>query len=94
MRSGAKVLALLAALAMTGAAACGSSNDESSSKDSASQGTATAESAPAWLTAAESAAAEAVKIPDTVPSNDLGPFDPPKGKTIYHVACNLEADGR
>ncbi len=93
MRSGAKVLALLAALAMTGAAACGSSDDESSSKDSASQGTATAESAPAWLTQAQSAAAEAVKIPDTVPSNDLGPFDPPKGKTIYHVACNLALEG-
>jgi ribose transport system substrate-binding protein len=94
VRSGAKVLALLAALAMTGGvAACGSSNDDSSKDSASSQGTATAESAPAWLTQAESAAAEAVKIPDTVPSNDLGPFDPPKGKTIYHVACNLALEG-
>ena len=94
MRSGAKVLALLAALAMTGAAACGSSDDESASKDSASaQGTATAESAPAWLTQAETAAAEATKVPDTVPSTELGSFDPPKGKTIYHVACNLALEG-
>jgi ribose transport system substrate-binding protein len=95
VRSGAKVLALLAALAMTGSvAACGSSDDDNGSKDGASaQGTATAESAPAWLTQAETAAAEATKIPDTVPSNDLGPFDPPKGKTIYHVACNLALEG-
>lgn len=94
MRSGAKVLAVLAALAMVGAAGCGSSDDDGASKDSgAAQSSTKTASDPAWLTSAEAAAADATKIPDTVPSNDLGPFDPPKGKTIYHVACNLALEG-
>jgi ribose transport system substrate-binding protein len=93
--SGAKVLAVLAALAMTGLAGCGSSKDTNSTNDSGaskSSGSQSA-SAPAWLTSAQTAAAEATKVPDTVPSNDLGPFTPPKGKTIYHVACNLALEG-
>jgi ribose transport system substrate-binding protein len=95
VRSGAKALAALAALAMTGLAACGSSNDGSATKASGSsaQGTKQQPSAPAWLKTAQTAAAEATKIPTTVPSGDLGPFNPPKGKTIYHVACNLALEG-
>src|SRR4051794_13536693 len=57
VRSGAKALALLAALAMTGVAACGSSNDDSASKDSgAAQSSTKQASDPAWLTAAQTAA--------------------------------------
>jgi ribose transport system substrate-binding protein len=93
VRSGPKALALLAALAMTGAAACGSSNDSGSKDSGAAQSATKPASAPAWLTAAQTAAAAATKVPDAVPSNDLGPFDPPKGKTIYHVACNLALEG-
>jgi ribose transport system substrate-binding protein len=84
---------LLAALAMTGVAACGSSNDSGSKNSGAAKSSTQQASAPAWLTAAQTAATEATKVPSTVPSNDLGPFSPPKGKTIYHVACNLALEG-
>jgi ribose transport system substrate-binding protein len=93
VRSGAKALALLAALAMTGVAACGSSNDSGSKSSGAAKSSTQQASAPAWLTTAQTAATEATKVPSTVPSNDLGPFSPPKGKTIYHVACNLALEG-
>lgn len=93
MRSGGKVLAVLAALAMTGVAACGSRDDDGASNDSGAAQSSTQAAAPAWLTSAQTAAAEATKIPDSVPSNDLGEFDPPKDQTIYHVACNLALEG-
>jgi ribose transport system substrate-binding protein len=92
VRSGAKVLAVLAALAMVGAAGCGSSDDNSSTDNGAAQSSGQ-DSTAQWLTDAQSAAAEATKMPDSIPSNDLGAFDPPKGKTIYHVACNLALEG-
>jgi ribose transport system substrate-binding protein len=87
------VLAVLAALAMAGVAGCGSSKDDGASKGSGAAQSSKPAADPAWLTSAQSAAVGATKIPDAVPSNDLGPFDPPKGKTIYHVACNLALEG-
>jgi ribose transport system substrate-binding protein len=89
--SAAKVL-VVAVSALIGLSACGSSGDDKGSGSGASQSTPAA-SDPAWLTTAQTAAADATKIPDKVPSADLGPFDPPKDKTVYHVACNLALEG-
>ena len=94
MRSGAKVLAVAALLAASpGLAACGSSNGGSSSKDGAASQSQSGSADAAWLTDAKAKAKGATTIPDKVPSADLGPFTPPKGKTVYHVACNLALEG-
>lgn len=93
MRSGAKALAVAMVLAAaSGLAACGSDDEDAGAGDAAATATQAAEAA-AWLTDAQAKAKEATTIPDTVPSADLGPFSPPEGKTVYHVACNLALEG-
>lgn len=97
MRRRQKAALLLATVGLAaGVAACGSDDDQSTSS-SASATTAsttqTADSAPEWLTEARATAEEAMQLPDTIPTADLGSFEPKQGELVYHVACNLAIEG-
>ena len=91
METRRKILASLLAIGLAVAiAACGDDDDSSSGSGSTSN---SENSGSAIVQEAQKATKTNAQLPSTIPTSDLEAFDPPPGKSVYHVACNLAIEG-
>ncbi len=91
MRGRFVAVGLTAAAVVLLAAACGSNGGTATSSSSSTAAAAAA--TPSWLTAAQSAANNATKIPTTIADASLGSFKPKAGGKLYVVDCDLALVG-